>query len=57
VSFSEDGARCFLYEVYADSDAFAVHRTTPHFQEYFAKIGDWVVSKRVETFTRANNNG
>ncbi len=55
VSFSEDGARCFLYEVYDDGEAFAVHRATPHFKDYDNAVKDWVLSKKVETFTRVNS--
>ena len=56
VSFSDDGLRCFLYEVYNDSEAFAAHRGSPHFNEYDRTIKDWFVNKRVETFTRVNND-
>ena len=32
---------CFvLDELYADSDALAKHRASPHYQAYIAKIGD-----------------
>src|SRR5262245_23200832 len=34
VSLSDDGLRCFLYEVYDDNDAFAAHRASPHFEQY-----------------------
>lgn len=56
VCFSDDGQKCFLYEVYRNSDAFANHRSSAHFKEYDSTVKDWVVSKRVETFTRINNN-
>jgi (4S)-4-hydroxy-5-phosphonooxypentane-2,3-dione isomerase len=55
VCFSEDEARCFLYEVYDDSQAFAAHRATPHFNEYDQTVKDWVAGKTVETWTRAND--
>ena len=55
VSFSDDGARCFLYEVYADRDAFAAHRTTPHFLDYARAVEPWVRSKKLETWTRVND--
>lgn len=56
VCFSDDGARCFLYEVYDDSHAFAAHRRTPHFAAYDGAVKDWVASKHIDTYTRANNN-
>ena len=55
VSFSEDGARCFLYEVYDDRDAFAAHRATPHFLEYARAVEPWVLGKKLETWTRVND--
>lgn len=55
VCFAEDGARCFLYEVYDDIAAFDAHRTMPHFNEYDGAVKDWVVSKTVEGWTRAND--
>jgi quinol monooxygenase YgiN len=33
-------SRFILDELYADADALAAHRATPHFQNYLAKIGD-----------------
>jgi (4S)-4-hydroxy-5-phosphonooxypentane-2,3-dione isomerase len=56
VSFSDDGLGCFLYEVYTDREAFAAHRTSPHFNEYDGAVKDCFVSKRIETFTRINND-
>lgn len=55
VCFSDDGAHCFLYEVYGDSDAFAAHRATSHFKKYDATVKDWVANKRIETYTRVND--
>jgi (4S)-4-hydroxy-5-phosphonooxypentane-2,3-dione isomerase len=55
VSFSDDGRRCFLYEVYTDGAAFEAHRGMPHFKEYDVAVRDWVLSKKVETYTRAND--
>ncbi len=54
VSFSEDGLRCFLYEVYTDSNAFAAHRASPHFNEYDRTVTGWFANKKVETFRRVN---
>ncbi|NWF50454.1 MAG: antibiotic biosynthesis monooxygenase, partial [Ignavibacteriaceae bacterium] len=50
VSFSEDGLKCFLYEKYADSESFAAHRASPHFNEYAAAIKDWFVDKTIQTY-------
>ena len=51
VSFADDGATCFLYEVYIDSDAFTKHRATQHFVAYNETVKDWFVSKRIELYT------
>jgi autoinducer 2-degrading protein len=55
VSFADDGATWFLYEVYYDSDAFTKHRATPHFVAYNETVKEWVVSKRIELYTSALN--
>lgn len=53
VCFAAGGARCFLFEVYDDSDAFDAHRATPHFKQYSETVNDWIVSKNLETWSRA----
>jgi quinol monooxygenase YgiN len=35
-----DPARFVLDELYADSEAVAAHRATPHFQSYLAAVND-----------------
>lgn len=35
-----DPRRFVLDELYADAAAVAAHRETPHFKDYFARIGD-----------------
>lgn len=35
-----DAGRFVLDELYADDAAVAAHRETPHFRNYFARIGD-----------------
>lgn len=35
-----DSGRFVLDELYADDDAAAAHRATPHFRAYAARIGD-----------------
>lgn len=53
VSFTPDGRRCFLYEIYTDEAAFAAHRETPHFAEFNQAAQPVTVNKRIETFTLA----
>ncbi len=41
---AKDGAnpdRFYLYEVYADEDAFAAHQTYPHYLTWRATVEDW----------------
>lgn len=39
---ADDPARFFLYEVYADQQAFDEHRTTPHFGRWRAAAAECV---------------
>ena len=48
----EDQNHFFLYEVYTDSAAFAAHRETPYFADFFSKIGEMVADKQFATFAR-----
>ncbi len=48
----EDPGHFFLYEVYTDAEAFAVHRQTPYFADFFAQIGEMVADKQLATFAR-----
>lgn len=50
VAFSEDGRRCFLYELYTDQAAFDLHHEMPHFKEFAALSAPLVAEKKVETF-------
>lgn len=50
VCLSDDGARCFLYELYTDRAAFDEHLRTTHFQEFNQRSAPLVREKRVETF-------
>jgi autoinducer 2-degrading protein len=50
VSFSTDGRRCFLYELYTDEAAFAAHRETAHFAEFNHAAQLMMENKRIETF-------
>lgn len=40
--------RCFLYELYDDAEAFAVHVKTPHYAEFSSTVTPWIESKRVD---------
>jgi quinol monooxygenase YgiN len=48
-----DPAEVFLYEIYDDESAFAVHLTTPHFLAFDAEVRTWVRDKVVEKWERA----
>jgi autoinducer 2-degrading protein len=50
VSFSPDGLRCFLYELYTDEAAFDFHRRTEHFSEFIQVVQETTMGKRFETF-------
>lgn len=50
VAFSQDGGRCFLYELYDHQAAFDYHHDTPHFREFGRTTGGLVADKKVETF-------
>jgi len=45
-----DPDHVLLYEVYADAEAMAAHRTTPHFVEWSA-VRDRLVQRRDSTVT------
>jgi autoinducer 2-degrading protein len=55
VSFTPDGRRCFLYELYVDEAAFAAHRETPHFAEFNRTVQPLTENKRIETYTLVEN--
>lgn len=48
-----DPAEVFLYEIYDDESAFAVHLKTPHFLAFDAEVRTWVREKVVEKWERA----
>jgi quinol monooxygenase YgiN len=48
----DDASRLFLYEIYDDPDAFAVHVRTEHFAQFDAEVRDWVERKVVRTYHR-----
>jgi quinol monooxygenase YgiN len=43
----------FLYEIYDDAAAFAVHLQTPHFLAFDADTRAWIAQKVVEIWERA----
>lgn len=47
-----DAHRVFLYEVYSDRDAFAMHLKSSHFTDFDALTRPWVKSKRVTEWQR-----
>lgn len=46
-------AEVFLYEIYDDESAFALHLKTPHFLAFDADVRTWVRDKTVEKWERA----
>ena len=48
----ESPTTCFLYELYTDKAAFDLHLESQHFQDFSAKVADWVSSKTVKTYER-----
>ena len=44
----------FLYEVYTDSAALAVHRETPHYKKCRADIGDMVAKRNIQPVIMLN---
>jgi quinol monooxygenase YgiN len=47
-----DGRRIFLYEVYKDSDAFALHLKTDHFLAFNKTVSPWTASKSDQKWER-----
>ena len=46
----DDPATIFLYEVYADAEAFDVHRNMEHFQRFDRDSAAMIADKRVRTY-------
>ncbi|HVF28287.1 MAG TPA: putative quinol monooxygenase [Pyrinomonadaceae bacterium] len=55
VCFSEDEARCFLYELYDDRPAFDAHLKTVHFGEFDRTTTEMIIGKKLEIFLLAPN--
>ena len=49
----QDPRRTFLYEVYTDEAAFRAHRETEHFANFSATVSEWVESKTLQFWIRA----
>ena len=47
-SVQDDGNRFVLYELYADADAFAAHKASPHFTRW-RQIAEQVLAGQVNT--------
>ena len=49
---ASDPRQVLLYELYADSEAFARHLTMPHFVAFDADTRNWIETKAVERWQR-----
>lgn len=52
-SFSEDGSACFVYEIYADREAFEAHLQTDHFHAFDKATKKMIAEARVEEYELA----
>jgi autoinducer 2-degrading protein len=43
----DDPSQFFLYEVYADEDAFKAHQQTPHYLAWRQTVAPWMATPRV----------
>jgi autoinducer 2-degrading protein len=48
----KDPTRFYLYEVYADEEAFQSHLRSDHFLDFDAKTKAWIENKTVRTWLR-----
>ena len=48
----DDPLQVFLYERYADEEAFAAHKASAHFRRFDALAKDWVLDKVVRIYAR-----
>ncbi len=46
----EQPTRCFLFEKYADRNAFETHLASDHFQQFDVIVAPWIQSKQVHTW-------
>ncbi len=49
----ESPADVFLYELYEDREAFAVHSQAPYLADFFDTAGDWIESKQARRWDLA----
>jgi (4S)-4-hydroxy-5-phosphonooxypentane-2,3-dione isomerase len=54
VAFSEDGRRCFLYELYTDEPAFRLHGETAHYQKFAREAAPLFDEKKAEIYHLAD---
>lgn len=54
VSFADDDAVCFLYEVYADRAAFDAHKETDHYKAFQTNTDGMIDEARVEEYELAD---
>ncbi|SMP58702.1 Quinol monooxygenase YgiN [Neorhodopirellula lusitana] len=50
-----DASIFFLYETYANADAFAAHKTTAHFLDFDQQVADWIETKEVRRLNLLEN--
>ncbi len=55
VCVAQDERSYFLYELYADEQAFKDHRATEHFLQFDLAAKEMITSKRLETYMRLAN--
>jgi len=48
---SETGETVFLYELYADAEAFQAHLASDHFQAFDAAVAPMIRTKEVSTYS------
>ena len=50
----DDPLRVFLYERYADEQAFDAHKASAHYRHFDAQAKEWVVGKVVRIYARCD---
>lgn len=48
---AEGSGTVFLYELYSDQEAFALHNQSAHFKSFASDVAELVAEKDVSTFT------
>lgn len=57
LTFAGETDRVFLYEIYTDEAAFAVHLKTPHFLEFSAATQAMIKDRRIGKLWIENDRG